>query len=203
MLNHVEFETSKEVADRHNVEAAWLRLKQRFPLLGAYVEEEAAPDGSGDHRVEFVLDEWRLGTLRPGELRFRVVDTLHDVEQLIDKIQHGELTLSNDLIGQIWFVQQNDTPGRYHLVTNLYHIISDGSGAATITREFMQELASLSTAMPINLPLLSKRIESLLPVEVLHPSVRLPLPQRRWRLAIARVISDLRQAKMSVRPLTK
>ena len=201
VMNDVEFDTSQEVADRHNVERAWLKMKWRFPMLGAYVEELAAEDGTGEERVEFVLDERRLATIRPGELFFVDAETSDDVTSAIDSLQNGTPKLSNDLICQLWFVRRKDVPGRYRIFTNIAHYITDGMAGATITREFCHELASLSPSSFTHSPLSDKRLDSLLPLEVLSPSMKYSLPRRRWRLAIAKIIYNARQAKLAVSPI--
>lgn len=201
VVNHVVIETDEGVGERANVERAWLKLKKRFPLLGAYVEEIHQPDCPGEKSVEFVLDETRLSSLAPHELKLLSVDSCGGVMEIVDKLHNGTPTITNDLIAQLWFIKQSDTPRRFHFVTVMAHYITDGMANETVGREFCQELSCFQTSAAIaDCPLLVDRIKSLLPLEVLHPGMQYTLPRRRWRMAIAKVIYNIRESKSTVSP---
>ena len=199
--NHIELEADagceNELFAIENVERAWLRMKQRFPLLGASIEELP-----GAEKVEFVLRESALYTLRPGELRY--LNDLHSADAVAafaEKLRNGPPVLDSEFLSRVWFGPQKDAPRRWHIFIPVVHYITDGIANATIVRELCQELSSLSKSAKIDAIPLAIRLQTVLPTEVHTPSAKLSLPHRRWRLAIAKVIRSLRQEKMTVRPI--
>lgn len=194
---HLELQAEKGFEDKlfskENLEAAWLRLKQRHPLLGASTEQ--VPD---KERVEFVLREDRLLSILPGEFNFLSdLNTAKDVEHFTEVVLNGPPLLDDTFLARVWAGPQLDIPGRFHIFIPVVHHITDGMGNATVVRELCQELASLSPSRRVQTLPLSTRLQTLLPVEALQPPTRLSLPRRRWRIVIAKVIAGLRQAKMT------
>ncbi|KAH8102778.1 hypothetical protein DFH11DRAFT_376276, partial [Phellopilus nigrolimitatus] len=63
-IDHTELEVEPGHEDAmfasENIERTWLCMKRRFPLVGASVDELPGSD-----IVEFVVDEQKLGVLRP------------------------------------------------------------------------------------------------------------------------------------------
>lgn len=175
---------------RANVEHAWLRLKQRYPLLGASVEER--PSG----QVEFVLHERALSQLRPGEVNF--LEHLHtavDVARFREELHNGPTVLDNVLLARLWVGRQQNAPRRWHIFIPVVHYITDGMANATIVREMCQELALLSSEAKIQTTPLAARLQGVLPTETLTPSSKASMPRKRWRFAIAKVIQGLRASK--------
>lgn len=199
-INRLELEAEEgleeELFARENVERAWVRLKLRFPLLGATVEELP-----GTEQVEFILNERHLRSVRPGEINYLTeLNTAEDVSRFADELLNGPSVLDNEFLAKLWIGPQKDAPRRYHAYIPVVHHITDGMGNATVQREFCQELSSLLKTSTIGAsPLSNSRLEKLLPVEALGPGARLSVTRRRWRIAIAQVIRELRQAKLSVR----
>lgn len=196
-LNHLELEAEEglehDLFSKDNLELAWIRLKQRFPLLGASTEVTS----SG--RVEFVLSEERLRSIRPGEFNF-ILDreSSADAERFSEELKNGVPMLDDTFLARVWVIPKLDAPRRCHVYIPIVHSITDGMGNATVTREYCQELASLSKETnAVAVPLVT-RLQQLLPVEALTLSAKLSLPRRRWRLAIASVIRGIQQAKTTV-----
>ena len=198
-VNHIQLvaeEGHEHVLSKENVEFAWLRMKQRFPLLGASVEESP-----GAERAEFVLEESSLRRIRPGEVAY--LDDLHtasDAAAFTEKLHNGPTVLDNQFLARMWHGPVQDTPRRYHVYIPIAHHITDGMGNATLTRELCRELVSESKSAIVAGPPLAQRLELLLPLEALGPGSKFNLPRRRWRLAIASIIRELRQAKIAVSP---
>ncbi|EKM60582.1 uncharacterized protein PHACADRAFT_246598, partial [Phanerochaete carnosa HHB-10118-sp] len=182
-----------ELFARGNVERAWLRMKQRFPLLGASVEELP-----GTEKVEFVLRESALHILRPGELNY--LDDLHnadEVAQFREKLHNGPTVLDNEFLARVWFGSRKDVPCHWHIFIPVVHHITDAMGNATIVRELCQELSSLSKEAKIDITPLAARLQTVLPTEAYTPSAKLSPARRRWRLVIAKVIQELNANKMT------
>ncbi|GJE91993.1 hypothetical protein PsYK624_081460 [Phanerochaete sordida] len=191
LINRLALEAAPgagRVLDGRNVRAAWLRLKQRFPLLGAVVEER-----DGGDCVEFVLREDKLRSMRPGE--FTVLEEFageEDALRYADALLTGHTVLSNELLARVYVARQRGAPRVLHVFIPVVHFITDGVGNATIERELCQELAKLSEDPVADVPPLHVRVQALLPVEAYSPALKLSMPRRRWRAAIAKVIDDLR-----------
>ncbi|GJE91990.1 hypothetical protein PsYK624_081430 [Phanerochaete sordida] len=179
-----------EVFARDNVVRAWLRLKQRFPLLGAAVEELP-----GAECIEFVVRETALKTLRPGELNFVEFTDAKDVARFREQLHNGPTVLGSELLARVWVGAQRDAPGRWWVFIPVVHYITDGMGNATVVREFCEELASLGEGAEVGGVPLEARLRTIVPTEVLTPSSKLSVPRRRWRFAIAKVIQDIRGGK--------
>ncbi|EJD06372.1 uncharacterized protein FOMMEDRAFT_165199 [Fomitiporia mediterranea MF3/22] len=184
---------SSEVFTRENIELSWIRLKQRFPMLAASVDELP-----GSECVEFVISEDSLYTVRDGEVN--IIDDLQsaeDVSNLTIELQNGPPVLDNDIIAKAWIGQQKESPGLCHIFIAVAHCITDGMTGATLMREFCRELSSLSKESRIMQKSLADRLSVLLSLEALNPNNTLSPAQRRWRYAAARVIHNLRQAKFT------
>ena len=196
-VNHLELEVNEDegplVFAKENVELAWLRLKQRYPLLGASVEELP-----GSEQVEFVVTESALRQLRPGELNYVDLGSAEDAEEFSDRLHNGPTVLDREFLARVWYGQVKDSPRDYRVYIPVVHHITDGVGQATVTREFCRELVSLSKAATIVAPPLSTRLEVAMPLEAVGPACRLNLARRRWRLAIAFVIRNIQLRKLQV-----
>ncbi|EKM60578.1 uncharacterized protein PHACADRAFT_51780, partial [Phanerochaete carnosa HHB-10118-sp] len=197
LINRLELEATQGLEDEllaeENVRRAWLRMKQRFPLLGATVEELP-----GSEKVEFILRESALHTLRPGE--FNILDdleTLEDALRYSEKLQTENTVLDNNNLARVWIARQKGSPRTLHIFIPIMHFITDGIGNAAVERELCQEISRLYKDTTVNVPPLPARIQALLPVEAYSPAMKLSLPRRRWRSAIAKVIDDIRMKKLS------
>ena len=195
---HLELSAEKGFEDKlfskENLESAWLRLKQRYPLLGASTERALDSE-----RVEFVLREDRLLSILPDEFNYLSdLSSAKDADVFTEVMVNGPPVLDDRFLARVWAGPQLDTPGRFHIFIPVVHHITDGMGNATIARELCQELSSLSSSKRVHTPPLSIRLRSVLPLEALQPSTQLSIPKRRWRIAIAKVIMGLRQAKTTV-----
>ncbi|KAL5485657.1 hypothetical protein ACEPAI_6698 [Sanghuangporus weigelae] len=190
LVLEAEPEYEKRIFCKENIETAWTRLKQRFPLLAASVDE--LPDSKV---VEFVLDEMSLRTVRHGEISF--LDDLQseeDATRLIDRLQNGPPVLTNEIIAKLMIGPQRNRPHTYHAIIVISHCITDGVTGMTLKRELCQELAKLSQDHILKKPL-EERLYTLLPVESLGPHSKDNPSRRRWFSAVAKIIYQLRQAR--------
>ncbi|KAL5535827.1 hypothetical protein ACEPAF_3921 [Sanghuangporus sanghuang] len=173
-----------------NVRKAWLRMKQRYPLLGASIDEL-----DGSDTVEFTVDEESLQKHRPEEVCITEVDDVDGVGQITEKLLNGPSPLSKAFLARVWVVNQKDVPYRHHIFICLIHSIMDGVASNTLTREFFQELSSLSDEVKVKGGPLSERLLMLAPIEDLHPIPGMSPARRKWREATAKVILNIRLTK--------
>lgn len=183
----------QELFSEPNVRRAWLRMKQRYPLLGATIDER-----DGSETVEFVVDEESLRANRRHEVSLADVDDFDGVVQIVERLLNGPSPLSKELVARLWVVKQKDVQCRYHVVTCLIHSITDGVAGNAVTREFLQELSSLSEEVDVKGIPLAERLRMLLPLEDLHPILGMSPARRKWREVTAKVILDNRLSKQTV-----
>ncbi|KAL5503782.1 hypothetical protein ACEPAH_7853 [Sanghuangporus vaninii] len=191
LVLEAEPEYEKQIFCKENIETAWMRMKQRFPLLAASVDE--LPDSKV---IEFMLDEMSLHTVRHGEISF--LDDLQseeDATRLIDRLQNGPPVLTNEIIAKLMIGPQKNSPHTYHAIIVIAHYIMDGVTGMTLKRELCQELTKPSQDHILE-KLLEERLDTLLPVESLGPHSKDNSPRRRWRSAVAKIIYRLRQARL-------
>lgn len=194
LVLEAEPEYEKQIFCKENIEMAWSRMKQRFPLLAASVEEL-----SDSRTVEFVLDETSLRTIRRDEISFlEDLGSAEDAARSIDRLQNGPPVLTNEIIAKLMVGPQKDTPRIYHVVIVIAHYITDGVTGMTLKREFCQELTELSREGHILAEPLEKRLAAFTPIETLGPHRGRSLSRRRWRSAAAKVIYQIRQARLKV-----
>ena len=74
---------TEEMFAQKNLETAWVRLKQRHPLLAA-----RTVDSRGGDSVELVIDERSLTAVRPGEVTFLTLSSEEEADKFIDKLQN-------------------------------------------------------------------------------------------------------------------
>lgn len=198
LVNHMDLEAVEgledEVFGKKNFELAWLRMKQRFPLLGASVEELP-----GSEHVEFVLAEESLHRIRVGELNW--VDNLksaEDVARFEDELRTGPSVLDNGNLARLFIGIRDDSPRRCHIFIPIVHYITDGIGNASLESQFCQELSSLPKDTKVPTPPLPSRLAMLVPAEAHTPSAKMSVARRRWRFAAAKVIQNIRFAKLTV-----
>jgi hypothetical protein len=199
LVNHIEFDVERtceaDILSGSNIARSWIRMKQRFPLLGASTAELPSSE-----MVEFVVREHALLSVRPGEVTVcHNFQSTKDVNRFEEELINGPTVLSNEFLARVWIGPQKDMPYRYHVFIPVVHLITDGIGNATIAREFCQELSSLPKDTIVRDPPLQTRLQGLLPVEAFTPGAKLSAPRRRWRLAIAKTIQDIRLSRLVVR----
>lgn len=194
-IQHIELEPeatyAKDLFSKENLEKSWIRMKQRFPLLGASVEE--LPDSDA---VEFVVHERSLMLIRPEEVKYVTFTNSQDAKQLLDHLLNDTPTLSNELLAQVWVGPQLDAQNRHHIFIPVAHHIIDGTGNSTLTKEFCQEISLLSTEERVNGIPLSERLCALLPLEALNANTGFSIARQRWRSAIAKVIYNIKMARL-------
>ena len=121
-INHVEVTAEEELEatlfSDSNVKRSWVRMKQRFPMIGASVEELPELDA-----VEFMIDEASLHSFRQGEVHQTEVENVEGIERLIRTLRNGPNPLSNEIIFQTWIVKQKEIPHRYHIIFCAMHFI--------------------------------------------------------------------------------
>jgi hypothetical protein len=199
-IQHIQVRPSS-TAIYHNifspdrVRRAWTALKRRFPLLAARFDDL---DVEVDGRVRFVVEERRLHELVADELTFKRAHADIDCAVMIDTMLNGDCpSLSNDLLARLIIMQSVEGERLIHVVFNVAHAITDGMANASICRSFFELLCSSEHVLSETHDLQS-RLSMAVSSESLDPGLSISKPRRRWRLAIAHVIWNLRQEKMKV-----
>jgi hypothetical protein len=176
-------------------EDTWVHLKQRFPLLGARIEEQ----GGGD-TVRFVVDERRLCA---GLDNFLFVDAGTSTgfsESDPDQQINGPRVLSNDKLATLTVLRCMDdtgSPPTFHLLFHISHIISDGMSNYSLCSSYLEALSSLDHDAMRSPPDLESCLLKSISLEARMPFQQMTRPRRHWRLAIARVLSDIRMRKQA------
>jgi hypothetical protein len=173
-------------------------LKRRFPLLGARIEEQ-----DGGDTVRFIVDEQRLCTSLDDFLFVDVGTSTgvleKDVDQHIDQHLNGPRVLSNNKLATLTVLRcKNDgSPQTIHLLFHISHIISDGMSDFSLCTSYLETLSSWDqdpTRLP---PDLESCLLKSVSLEARMPLQQMTRPRQRWRLAIARVLSDIRIRKQA------
>jgi hypothetical protein len=191
-------ETSTVVVRDHslvtesNISRTWITLKRLFPLLGASAKE----DGT---RASFYVSEARLGVIEPGEIEHISASSPGVVAQLEDYLATGPSQLAEDRLSRLYIISRQDDPLCYHVIMHFAHIIIDGVSSAALVSKFFDTLALPPTDY---IPDLETRLSLVIGAQNLDPNAHLPLPRRRWRHAIAKVVHQIRTAKYQVKSLT-
>lgn len=179
------------------VQRAWISLKQRFPLLGARLDERAHED------IHFVVRSSRITSVVEGELNFRPASPEVEGESLVDELLNGPAPLSRDLLCRLYFMPCSDSPRRWNFVILIAHVITDGMAHNTLTREFLNTLASMSSSVILpEPPRLIDRLSMVVSAEHLAIDTAIRAhPRQRWRRAIATVLRTIHVKKMVVSQL--
>lgn len=184
---------AEDMFAEESLQAAWVRLKQRHPLLAASTD-----DSRGGDSVELVIEERGLYTLRPGEMTFLVLCS-EEADKFMDKLQNEPYEVNHTVLARVWIVSTPGKPFTRHIYVSAQHHITDGIGNSSIMRGYCQEISMPSKDFVVTgLKPLSQRLERIQPLEVFTPGSRQSLPRRRWRLAIAKVMSELPRNKPQV-----
>ncbi|TDL25416.1 hypothetical protein BD410DRAFT_819988 [Rickenella mellea] len=189
-IQHVEVDVTDDHHDhfsQENVRRSWLYMKTKYPLLGCTVEE-----AMDSQLVEFVIPQRFASEL--SDVEFRDVNSWAAVRDFVNFLANGPRQLSSRSVSRLWVFRRVDLTNHFHIVILVAHLITDGIANLTIVRTFLDTLCSNHQTLPSYD--LREKLSNLLPLESLHPVLNLTTPKRRWRIAIARVLFDLKQAKL-------
>jgi hypothetical protein len=195
-----ETDLPDNVCSPHRFEDTWVYLKRRFPLLGARIEEQ-----DGGDTVRFIVDEQHLcaslddflfidvGT-STGVLESDVI-----VDQHIDRHLNGPRLLSNNKLSTLTVLRcKNDgSPETIHLFFHISHIISDGMSDFSLCTSYLETLSSRDQDPTRSSPDLEACLLKSISLEARMPLQQMTRPRQHWRLAIARVLSDIRTRKQA------
>jgi hypothetical protein len=187
----VEIESSKfeEVTSLSNLTKIWTKLKQQFPLLGARLDER------GDGSVFFVVTADNLKNCRPAEVSIRNISSVQEALDIVDTIITGRKhDLSNNLLARLVVLRRMDQKNHIHMLLHVAHCITDGMANITILTTVLNHLCGTvnTSAWDLNDRLaLSTASEEL-------GQRKFNLARRRWRIAIASVISARRASRLTV-----
>jgi hypothetical protein len=170
----------RSIFNQQNVTRAWLHMKQVYPLLGAQVEEE------GGH-PRFIVYPNDLKAIRSDELIFKQAYSEGQASAMLRDIVNRRRTLSTRYLARIYILIRSDAPQRVHIIYQIAHIVVDGMSQATLKSEFLDLLVKECPPTPS----LQSRLALALSMSTLWPTNRTNSPQRRWRYAIAAVMSQL------------
>ncbi|KAG6819135.1 hypothetical protein H0H93_015028 [Arthromyces matolae] len=170
-----------------NVSRSWIRLKQRFPLLGSRV-------GVGkDGRQVLIVEEGSLGDTSPAEITFQTVSSEEQALARICDLVDSERVLSDGMLARLVILSRTDLENQIHLLIQIAHLITDGMSNASILRSFLDVLSSPSG--PDKEWDLEKSLELALSQETLTSATN--LSRQRWHRAIGQVISEIRASKLT------
>jgi hypothetical protein len=169
---------------------AWTTLKQRYPLLGASVEERSQDD------IVFVVDPARLLVASPAEIAMEKVHSIQGVDEIVGRMHNGHSPLSNDLLACIRILERTDEPTRVHILIHSSHIVSDEIAHNTLLREYLQLLSDPNLSL-VDAPMID-RLALSSATEDLHPHSNRSLARKRWRRAIGRIIIERRRRGQTV-----
>lgn len=190
IVQHAAIEvSSKSFGELPVFERTWIRLKLRYPLLGASLEER----GHDRQQINFVVNDVELGRLNSGEVELRHVSSVKEVDEFMDQLVNGKRRLSNQLLARLFIVVQD--VHRYHIFVNACHCIIDGISIRFLIQAILEELSSpndhAAWELEERLPL-STASEDLLPI------VKRSRPVQRWHRAMGHVIWSLRMRNLIV-----
>lgn len=191
-LQHVEVQVhpsrSQHLFEPSNVAKTWAYIKYKFPLLGALLEER------GEDSIFFVVSEENLRTIRSGEITFQKISSAQEAADIADKVIVQEKLLSNELLARIFVLERSDLSGSFHILFHVAHSITDGTSNLTLVKTFLDELCH-ETSGEIDL---NHQLQLSVASEDLRPHLKYSLARRRWRKAIASVISSRRASSFKV-----
>jgi hypothetical protein len=194
ILQHteIEIESSKfeEATNLSNLTKIWTKLKQQFPLLGARLDER------GDGSVFFVVTADNLNKCRPSEVTVQNISSPQQALDIVDKIITGRKhDLSNNLLARLVVLRRTDQKNHIHMLLHVSHCITDGMANSTILTTILNHLCGTVNAPAWDL---NDRLALSTASEELGPQRKFNLARRRWRIAIASVISARRASRLMV-----
>ncbi|KAG2152768.1 hypothetical protein DEU56DRAFT_907944 [Suillus clintonianus] len=189
IVGHVHLRTTQsndsDIHSHPNVMRSWASVKRRFPLLAAEVQEYES--GS-----RFILREEAVANLRPDDVTFKEVNSLHHVECFINDIMDGQRLLSSQLLARIYILRRTDRHDHFHIVIIVAHCVTDAPSTSTVVRTFLDTLSS--RIEPPYIPL-GERVHTYQPLESRLSYGDLPLVKRRWRRALGHAILTVWMSK--------
>ena len=193
MVEHYIVKTTRDsLFEFQNVARTWIALKRTFPLLGAATRETNYETTS----ASFTIAEADLGAIHPGEIDLLAANSEAEVHEFVEQLLSGPRQLSLNHLSRIYIFSRGDSPGLYHVVIHIAHLIIDGISALTLVRMFFDILSLPPTTY---IPDLEARLALCVGSENLNPNRNLPLARRRWRRAIGWVIHHIRDPKIQVK----
>ena len=190
IVQHATIEvTSQSLAELPVFERTWIRLKIRYPLLGASLEEH----GHDRQQINFVVNDLELGRLNSGEVELRHVSLDKEVRDFMDQLVNGKRRLSNQLLARLIIVVQD--VHRYHIFVNACHCIIDGISIRLLIQTILEELSSPKDHAAWKL---EERLALAIASEDLLPIVKRSRPVQRWHRAMGDVIWSLRMRNLVV-----
>lgn len=167
-----------DIHSQPNVMRSWASVKRRFPFIAAEVQEY-------ESGLRFILREEAVTNLRPDDVTFKEIDSLHHAECFINNIMDGPRLLSSQLLARIYVLRQTDGNDCFHIVIIAAHCVTDVSSTSTVFRAFLDTLSS--RVEPPYIPL-GERLHIYQPLENLLNYGNLPLVKQRWRKALGHAI---------------
>lgn len=184
--------SDQSLLEEENVVRTWLRLKNMFPLIACKVVEH-------EGGAMFHLAEERLSTIRRGEVEFQDIQSDDDAAFFVDRLLNGPPLDCSELVSRILVLRRRDVPGKGRVMLPVAHCVTDGMANGTLVRTFCNELCAPTIAPDAGLKSIEDKLSPVLPLEALHPELQITRARMRWRLAVANVIAQLRQLKLTVR----
>ena len=173
-----------------DVTRCWMVLKERYPLLGARIEERTKDD------IFFVVEPTRAVRVLAGEIAVELVKDANEVDNVVQGMSNKCSPLSNDLLACLRVLKREDNSSRLHVLIQTAHCISDEIALHTLLREFLDLLSDSEISASL-LPL-EERLALANATENIHPGAQSSVAQKRWRRAIGRAIIDRRRRGLGV-----
>ncbi len=180
-----EFADERHHVSEEMIRDAWIAIKHKFPLLGAYIEVL----GPLDEDIHFVVDTDLLKSCSPGEVMSLPVSSEAEVKTVIDKIINGARLLHDRRLVQLFILKRLDRDNIYHLLIHGAHCMTDGISHHAAMRALLDILSSPS---PFPAYSLQERLALSVPTENVFPIRHASLAKQRWQKAIGHVIHTLR-----------
>lgn len=167
-----------DIHSQPNVMRSWASVKKRFPLVAAEVQEY-------ESGLRFILREEAVTHLRPADVTFKEINSLHHAESFINNIMDGPRPLSSQLLARIYVLRRTDRNDHFHIVIIIAHCVTDMPSTSTVLRTFLDTLSSRMEPPYISL---DERVHMYQPLESRLSYGNLPLVKRRWRRALGYAI---------------
>ncbi|KIY72205.1 hypothetical protein CYLTODRAFT_64297 [Cylindrobasidium torrendii FP15055 ss-10] len=190
LVQSVAFDALDTNISESTVAQAWISIKQRNPLLGAYFDKL----GPSDDDLRFVVDQNRLRTCRVGEIVWESVRSEEEAYAYLDTVLNAKRILNDDHLTQLFVLKRSDCEGRYHLAIHAAHAIIDGISFFAVVRALLDSLANGIFESADSLP---ARLALCPCAEDLFPMKKQTLARQRWRRAMANVINSIRARSMN------
>lgn len=196
---------SSGIIDRERVKRVWVGLKRRYPVLGARVEEKGED-------VSFVVSENRVLGCEPDEVTFKDEEegaSWDEAVAFVDKMANTNTdvhVLDEGLLARLWVLKQRHRVGdgegeRFYVILVVAHVITDGMSNMTLLRRFLEGICGEGD--PEGGWDWEERLKMCLASADLNPvRGRMSVARRRWRWAIADVLTGKRLERLEVRHLS-